>query len=962
MLPDELQPIFAQQQQQFQHTAAFNALLAQHPDIANSHARVWACSPFAFQICNRYFNLFNELVKSGDLQRHYSPTDYLDKLQRDIPQIDHEPLFWQQLRQMRALEMLRIVWRDLAGWSDLTEQLADLSQLADAMIQFVVEKLYALQVARFGTPCDAKGLPQPLLVLGMGKLGGRELNFSSDIDLIFCYPDTGQTQHPNPKQVRDNQEFFTRLGQKVIQALNNKTADGFVYRVDMRLRPFGDSGALVATFAALEDYYQSHGREWERYAMIKMRVINGTLAEQQTVAKLIQPFVYRRYLDFSAFRALQEMKQQINQEMRRKGQATDLKLGQGGIREIEFICQALQLLRGGRQPLLQQRHLLTSLRHLAQCKLLPETVATELSQAYIFLRTAEHRLQMIEDQQTQCLPSDRLNQQRLTFAMGFPDWPRFLDTLQALQQRVHSHYNQVVSGVYCDEDVCAMATQPPRYDWVIVWQQCRQNPAQIDKKILQQQGFKQSDRLVEKLQQFLSSYGVRNMDALSDSRLQQFMPLLLAQVSQAKTPDATFLRLLLLVEKIARRSVYLSLLLENPRALALLVNLFEQSEWVAQQVTQYPLLLDGLLDSRRLYDILDSHALDNALQANLTHLPLDDMEMQMDVMRQFKLAQVLSIAASELAGKLAVEKTSDYLTAIADSLIRQTLAMAWQQLAEKHGEPRVERDGSLQKVGFCIIAYGKAGGIEMSYGSDIDMVFLHDSEGDGHTDGAKSLDNNVFFARLAKRIIHLLMTPTAAGYLYQVDNRLRPRGNAGLLVSSLAAFWQYQQSEAWTWEHQALIRARPVAGDVACQQQFTALRHEILSQPRDLEKLRRDIHAMRQKMRDNLDRSTTEVFDLKQGAGGITDIEFLVQYWVLRHAHLYPVLISNTGMLPLLKFCFQNQLVSEEDYNTLSSAYRNYRTAVHRLVLQNQAAQVSENLYQEQKLAVQAVYQRLLAC
>jgi [glutamine synthetase] adenylyltransferase / [glutamine synthetase]-adenylyl-L-tyrosine phosphorylase len=918
--------------------------------VGESLAKVWACSSFIAKTCAREPALLTDLLESGDLIKSYHGDNAAHTLNASVPEGTDEATLHRILRLWRRREMVRIAWRDLAGWANLDESFRDLSALADAAVLFVNNYYYAELSQRFGIPCDHSGQPQILIALAMGKLGGRELNFSSDIDLIFVYPAAGNTQGGH-KQL-SNQEFFVRLGQKIIQALDNVSADGFVFRVDMRLRPFGDSGPLAMSFTPLEEYYQGNAREWERYALIKARPI-GSGKEANTLMESLRPFVYRRYLDYGAFEALRELKTQIDQEVRRKGHDNDIKLGLGGIREIEFICQAFQLLRGGRLRALQTRHLLDTLAVMELHTLLPRNVIAELRAAYCFLRASENRLQAMHDSQTQRLPDNEMDQARLALAMDYDNWHCYLSTLKHHRQTVHQHYREVIAGGGNEH-----APTPHPSPLAGLWHSLDSEHAL---SLLSSAGFNEPEAIHASLLQLQHSYSVRHMSRRGQQRLDALMPLLFEAVQRYHHPDIALPRVLKLLEQVALRSVYLPLLIEHPQALTHLVQLCADSAWIAEQLTRYPLLLDELLDPRRLFDPLKPEELDSAAQAQLAHLPLDDLEAQMDTLRQFKRAQVLHVAAAELTGKLTVEIASDYLTAIAECILRQALSIAWEDLAHKHGRPMCDDGTGVRPAHFAIIAYGKAGGIEMSYSSDLDIIFLHDSSGTQQfTDGNKSLDNHVFFARLAKRIIHLLTTPTSAGVLYEVDARLRPGGNSGLMVSSLEAFHHYQQHEAWTWEHQALVRARAVVGDIECMIRFEDIRAEILQQQRDEEILRTEVKAMRAKMRTHLDKSTDDYFDLKQGIGGITDIEFMVQYGVLRWADAHPSLLETTGMLPMLRRFQDRGLFSAEAVEALSQGYRHYRSESHRLALQSQNAIVEKHCFSALRTGVYQVWQELL--
>ena len=916
-----------------------------NPIVIDSLPKVWACSKFVAQHCLQSPELLKDLIDSDDLFNAPNSQNYRDSLNQQLVDVEEEAALMRILRLFRRREMVRIAWRDLAGWASLEETLKSLSDLADIIIDIALTWLYQRLIIQFGTPSSPDGKPQSLVVLALGKLGGQELNFSSDIDLIFAYPSEGETQ--GVKRVRTNQEFFIRLGQQLIQVLTLLTPEGFVYRVDMRLRPFGDGAPLAMSFAAMEDYYQAHARDWERYAWVKARVVAGDAGK--SLLESLRPFVYRRYLDFNAFDALRKMKAMIDNETSRKGLNNNIKLGKGGIREIEFTCQVFQLIRGGQQPALQQRHLLTTLVLLEKYKILSGDAIKCLREAYHFLRRTENHLQAIDDKQTQNLPDDVLNQARLAYSMGFEDWNHFLARLLQHQQAVHIEYEQVIAPQVDEFSNKSSNLQT-------LWMDGLQ-----DAESLLKADFHDSSEVARNLRQLLESRTIQKLSQNGREKLDYLIPLAISIAIKQRFPDDALLRTLKLIESVARRSVYLSLLVERPEVLKQWVYLCGESAWIAEQITRYPLLLDELLDPRSLYDPLKPAELENALQAQLAHLPNDDLDMQMNSLRQFKRANVLHIAAAELSGNLTTTLASDYLSALADSLMRRALNIALDYLVQKHGLPRYFVNGEQRTAELCIVAYGKAGGMELSYGSDLDIVFLYDSSGNNaYTDGHKSIDNHVFFLRLAQRIIHILTINTPAGTLYEVDSRLRPGGDSGQLVSSFEAFKDYQEKHAWTWEHQALVRARAVAGTQDSIAQFKKIRSQILSSKRDINKLKQDVSEMRTKMRDNLDKSKGNIFDLKQGRGGIADIEFIIQYSLLRWAADYPQLLETTGMLPLLRLFAKEGLLEELACKQLGDAFKAYRAETHRLALQNKRALVDNQLFMEQRQEVKEWWVEIL--
>ncbi|WP_277053169.1 bifunctional [glutamate--ammonia ligase]-adenylyl-L-tyrosine phosphorylase/[glutamate--ammonia-ligase] adenylyltransferase [Zestomonas thermotolerans] len=928
-------------------------------------ARVGALSDFVAEQIARDPEAFLELADSGELERALAPGELREQVAAVLAGCDEENELGRRLRRYRNRQQLRIIWRDLTRQADLEETCRDLSDLADACVDLAYQWLYPRHCEQFGTPIGRRsGQPQHLVVLGMGKLGAFELNLSSDIDLIFGYPEGGETE--GVRRPLDNQEFFTRLGQRLIKALDAITVDGFVFRVDMRLRPYGSSGPLVYSFNALEQYYQDQGRDWERYAMIKARVVGGDQAAGRQLLAMLRPFVYRRYLDFSAIEALRAMKLLIQQEVRRKGMADNIKLGAGGIREVEFIAQAFQLIHGGRDLSLQQRPLLKVLATLEGQGYLPPAVVAELRDGYRFLRYVEHALQAIADRQTQMLPDDAQDRARVACIMGFADWDGFLERLNHWRSRVDWHFRQVIADP--DEEEGAGEGTCIGAEWLPLWEEALDEEAAC--RQLADAGFAEPLVAWRRLADLRHGPQVRAIQRIGRERLDVFMPRLLAQAVEQDDPDLVLERVLPLVEAVARRSAYLVLLTENPGALQRLLVLCAASPWIAEQIARFPLLLDELLNEGRLFKPPQAPELAAELRERLTRIPEDDLEQQMEALRHFKLAHSLRVAASEIAGTLPLMKVSDYLTWLAEAILDQVLALAWRQMVSRYGTPR-RSDGSLCDPDFIIVGYGKVGGIELGHGSDLDLVFIHDGDPQAETDGAKPIDGAQFFTRLGQRIIHLLTTQTTSGQLYEVDMRLRPSGASGLLVSSLGAFERYQRHEAWTWEHQALIRARVLVGSPRVGAAFEQVRAAVLGQPRDLARLRAEVSEMRAKMRDNLGTRLTAAgtaanafdaevpFDLKQDAGGIVDIEFMVQYAALAWSHQYPQLLRWTDNIRILDELGAAGLLPEADARLLQEVYKAYRSAAHRLALQKQPGVVSGNQFHAERRAVMRLWRVL---
>ncbi|MFZ2452131.1 MAG: bifunctional [glutamate--ammonia ligase]-adenylyl-L-tyrosine phosphorylase/[glutamate--ammonia-ligase] adenylyltransferase [Methylovulum miyakonense] len=927
-LPEDLQPPLAANLQQWQEKLdALGQALPTSPEFTASLVKVWASSQFVTESCLRLPELLVGLVVSGDLSGHYAEPSYHNQL-KNLTVADETELML-KLRQFRRREMVRIAWRDLAGWAPLSETLLDLSRLADACIQYALAFLYAQACEKRGTPVLADGGPQQMVVLGMGKLGAYELNYSSDIDLIFAYPEDGVLAD---RKATTYGEFFTRLCQSLVKVLDEITADGFVFRTDIRLRPYGDSGAVIMTFDGMEHYYLTQAREWERYAMIKARQVAGDFVMGAQLMAMLKAFVYRRYLDYGAFEELRSLKMQIMQELRRKDRLDNVKLGAGGIREVEFIGQAFQLIRGGTEKSLQQRGILDVLQRLGELNLLTPTDAGQLITAYGFLRRAENHIQQYQDKQTHDLPTNPLAQQSLAYSLDFADWTTFKATLDGVRAQVHGVFEQVFS-LSKPEHTDAQGQQ--------LWQGNTDEADLLGQ--LQEYGFADPQNSLTLIKQFKSAAPIRRLSAKGAAVLDRLMPQLLAALPALINPDETLRRVLGLFEAVAGRTVYLSLLAENPDALAQLLRLISASVWVCDYLARYPILFDELLDPRSLFAPLQKQDLDKQLADMLATVDSQDLEQLMIVLRQFKQQQVLKVAAADIMGIIPLMVVSDYLTTIAESVVAQVLERAWLMLTEKHGFPPDGRDSQHTTPGFAILGLGKFGGIELGYGSDLDLVFLCDYDnGLEMTDGGKPVSCAQFYGRLGLKVRHILDTNLLSGILYEVDMRLRPSGDSGLLVTHIKTYHDYLRDQAWTWEHQALVRGRFIAGDDCLKKGFVSLRHDILSLPRDTAALKTEVREMREKMRQALASKEAGKFDLKQGRGGIADIEFMVQFLVLAHAASHPALTVYTDNVRLLEGLGKHGLMEETTVAALKAAYCTYRDLGHKLALQGSRALADE--------------------
>lgn len=847
------------------------------------------------------------------------------------------------LRQYRNRQMVRIAWRDFFDYSELQESLLDLSALAEALVIAGRDWLYREMCAQLGTPSDSQGKPQKLLILGMGKLGGRELNFSSDIDLIFTFPEHGETL--GGRRAVENQQFFIRMGQRLVNLLNQVTVDGFVYRVDMRLRPYGESGPLVVSFSGLEDYYQEQGRDWERYAMVKARALGPWTSDSDELHDLLRPFVYRRYLDFSAIESLRKMKGLITQEVRRRKLTNNIKLGAGGIREVEFVVQSFQLIRGGREPALRQQSLFGAIKTLYQLGQLEYLAVDELEKSYILLRRVENLLQAINDEQTQTLPNDELNWQRLCYALNADTEMDLREQIEMAMRQIHRHFNDTVGGNNLDEHNETWTQQ--------LWNAYEDDHALA---ILEEQGI-DDEKLWPLLNSWHDTVVRRTIGPRGRETLDKLMPRLLCEFTSVATPSKAFEQVSKVLDQILTRTTYLELLCENPGARQQLVSLCLASPWIAQQLAKFPMLLDELIDPAQLYDTTSLDDYGSELRQYLLRVPEDDMEQQMEALRQFKLSQQLKIAAADVTGVLPVMEVSDHLTFLAEAIIEQVVHQAWAQVSARHGVPANLKDNEM---GFAVVGYGKAGGIELGYGSDLDLVFLHNGSQAGQTNGDRAIDIGHFYLKLAQRVLHLFSTRTNSGELYEVDMRLRPSGASGLLVSEIEHFGEYQRTEAWTWEHQALVRARFMFGDISLSSRFNELRAEVLETQRDSEALAKDVREMRLKMRDHLLKVEEGMFDLKQSCGGIADIEFIAQYLVLAHASEHKSLSFWSDNVRIFAELAELALLPFETAQLLTQAYCHLRDESHRLVLQQKQTVLPVTAVRPYSDKVIEIYQQIL--
>jgi len=923
------------------------------PCLARDLVRLLASSEFAGGVAARQFDWLAGALIEGAFDESFVAESIADGL--TAPFIDEdtsEAHFKALLRQRRDRGLTHILWRSVAGLDDVRTSIRALSDLADVLIRASLEYAERALSRRFGQVRDSEGQPADLIVLAMGKLGGRELNFSSDIDLIFVHSGAGESD--GVKRIMA-EEYFTRFARRVVSLLDEVTADGFVYRVDTRLRPFGSSGPLVLSVAGLENYLLRHGRGWERYAYVKARPIvlnDQSSAVTELFENVIRPFVYRRYLDYGVFESLREMKAMIAAEVQKRELQDDIKLGAGGIREVEFIVQSLQLVRGGANAALRNTALYTALRQLVSDKRLERGVARELLDAYDFLRKVENAIQAIRDQQTHAVPTDTIDRARLQIALNFQDWAAFETDLRATRAAVQKHFASVAL-----RQPEASENQDTNSEFAALWTSQAASDEWIP--VLQRAGIASTARLADLLATYATSPKLSKLDSIARQRLKTFVPALLCALDNVENPLTVCERIFSILDQILRRSAYVALLNENPAALARLIWLCDRSAYLTGEIARYPILLDELLDPDLLSDVSrNSIRRDlNEWQELNAHA---ETEQAIEALAKFKRATLFRIAVADVSGQLPIMKVSDRLTELAEGIVRISLRLARQELEQRFGRAEFldqENDGEKTPAGIGIVAYGKLGGLELAYGSDLDLVFLHDSRGrQQQTGGPKVVENSVFFARLAQRLVHFLTIQTPSGALYEVDTRLRPSGRAGLLVVSTEGFEKYQQANAWTWEHQALLRSRVIAGSDAIAADFMQIRAATLTGDVRRDRLLEDVLNMREKMRTQLDRSNSDMFDLKQGEGGIGDIEFIVQYLVLKHAASNASLYEYTDNIRQLDALAAGGFLKADDAHFLQQTYQTYRQTLHHLNLDKRPPLIVADAFLELREEVSALW------
>ena len=856
-------------------------------EIEEKYAALAVVSDFAIDTLCQQPDHWQQLETAGIAPLEYS--------------IEDDSQWPQQLRRWRRLQSTRVIWRDLHELDNVEASLATISQMADVALSKSVKVISSLFESRYGQVKNSNGDAQSFVVFGLGKLGGGELNFSSDVDLVYAYPQQGQSDCARDgARSLDSEAYFTRIGQRLAQLLGDITSDGFSHRVDLRLRPYGNSGRLALSFAAMEHYFQTEGRDWERYAWVKARPVAGDIAAGERCLESLRPFVYRRYLDYTALDGLREMKAMIAVEVEKRELADHLKLGPGGIREIEFLVQALQLIHGGREPALRQRSLLKALQLLVQAGHLPKATAEKLEQAYLFLRRVENRVQMLRDEQTHSLPQDELMRYRIARGLNYANANELENALQGHRDFVSEEFSRLLASKRHKAKTTAYSDY---------W---RGLPEQSTEKQLSDLGFNASEDLHQALLDFCKHSTVQSFNEKTRSRLDHVLPLILEAAAKSVAPEAAMTRSLSLLHAIAKRTSYLALLEEKPAALQRLVDVVARSAWLSERLVAHPLLLDELLDHRV------AQAFPNLIQLQVLAkqaLAAGDTELALTALNEMRQSLSFRIAQATLFQQQNASESAEQLAQLAEVILQAVLELAKAEIESSHGV--------IEGAGIAVVGYGSVGAKELGFASDLDLVFLHNADASAVSNGVRALDAPRYFARLAQKIISLMQTITPAGRLYEVDMRLRPDGAKGLLVSSVDSFEMYQKTRAWTWEHQALVRSRSLAGDTGVRIRFEEIRIQALLAHRDLGQINVDVSAMRQRMRNELDRSMGIGFDLKQGLGGLVDMEFFLQARVLALANTHDTVLGVQRSPEILRVLETIGDISNVDVMFLYSHYEN---------------------------------------
>ncbi len=937
LVPEDLRSHAKQQLQSYIESALTNEFeLITDPAFIKNAPRVFAISDFIADSAKRYPNLIKELFEENLIQRTLTKKDYQAIFQQQLSHIENIDDLMRCLRLLRRKHLVRIIWQDLIAEKTPWELMQDWSDFADSCVEFGLSWLSKQAEKKYGLPKNSRGETQELCVIALGKLGGQELNWSSDIDLIFAYEEDGETENQ-----LSYAQFFSRLAQDLVKLLNQVTMEGFVFRVDLRLRPHGASGGLVMPLNAMQNYYENSAREWERYALIRARIITGNLSAVNAIKKIITAFVYKAELDYSTLEPLRELQKKIDLENRINDTEQDIKRGAGGIRQIEFILQTQQLISGGEYRLLRSNSINQVFNALQDEQLMDSRKINDLKQAYIFLRRTEHIIQGINDRQLHDLPEDPLYQKKLSYALNFSNYSAFMNFLDTHREIVKNYYQDLLAKPSFET---LNTIYYPKKDLTAFWT----DPKTIQPGFSDDYGFQDKAAVQTMLQTLQQQLNLNNKQR---EQINILMPILLNSiVNQTDNPDITLARIIGIIQLVAKKNIFLSLLIENPKALSQLIRLCSMSPWISNLLQNYPQLLGQLIDNKRLYAPLDLHTLQKNLSRLMKIHADESLENKIELVAKFKLVNILRVAAMDISGILPMMRVSDHLTNLATVILDTLCDLAIQKTKN---ELQIKAESHLLKAAFIVLAYGKLGGIELGYSSDLDLIFLYD------TVLADEI-GQLFFTQVARQIMVFNQTLTKSGKLYPLDLRLRPQGESGLLVNSMDAFEHYQEKSAWIWEHQALVRARALIASKVMTERFNQLRQKIIFREQQPDILKNEIVAMREKMRANNPTIAENLFDIKYGFGGIVDIEFFVQYIALAYARAYPQLIEFTDNIRILERMFYCEILTPAEVHLLSDAYRAYRSTVHRLDLLHEKAIVPLGQFSDYRKGVIEIWNKYL--
>ena len=902
---------------------------------------ILGASPFLTNILCRTEEFARRLFIDNKIDCIKSEEEMLAELRDCIPDDVDFVMLQKGLRRYKCQEILRIAGRDLCGLDDLPRTTYALSALAGATLQRACDICGHLLQAEYGAPLlesltGDEPVEAEFTVLGMGKFGGRELNFSSDIDLIYFYTsEKGMTAGaPTPQGGRRNQihlhQYFAKLADLVSKAVGQATEDGFVFRVDLRLRPEGNSGEMATPLRSAEIYYEHWGQSWERAAMIKARPVAGSIPLGEQLLKNLEPFIFRRYLDYGMVEDIKGMKQKIDHNLTREREGErNLKLGRGGIREIEFFIQALQLIYAGKQPELREKGSMAALGKLVEAGLVRAEEATLLREAYTFLRMVEHRIQVVQERQTHNLPASDEEMLALARRSGFGSLAEFSATLERHRQGVHTIFHDLF---YSGEETLRDKIRPE-----ILWLFDPAADADLVMDYLEEQGFKNPTGAYESLLALRDGPKNSPMTERARRHFERIAPLLMQEVLAAPEPEMALRNLERFLGALRARATFYALLAENRTIITLLVSLFATSQFLSRIFIQHPEILDALVSSSYSVTFKEREEMAAELAVQLALHP--DYEDQLGILRRFHKEETLRIGLNDIHGNTRLEESTLQLSALADVCLGAAVEMARRELLPRYGLPWVTDDvGPEREAGFAIVGMGKLGGMELNYHSDLDIIFIH--EGNGETKPAPGCDperfrpqtNQEYFSRLAQRVISVLTLKTPEGSLYEIDTRLRPSGNQGPLVTSLAAYREYHQTTAQPWERQALIKARVVYGLPALAEKIGELNRQIVYGRELPENLSVEIRRLRERMETEIAREGIDHFNIKTGRGGMVDVEFIVQYLQLLHGAAHVELqVHNTQ--EALSGLHQTGLITNEDFATLLAGYEFLRRLENKLRL-----------------------------